>query len=65
MALTSQRCAFVQKHDILLITENNMLSSHSKRSQVLCLNNKLYFLKQKNLCSSEIVWYFTGVYIIK
>ena len=40
------RCAFAQKHDIFT-HENNMLSSHVKRSPLLWLHNKLCLSQQK------------------
>ena len=54
------RRAFAWKHDIFT-RENNMLSSHVKRSPLLWLHNKSRLSQTK----SEIVWYFIGVYIIK
>ena len=54
------RCAFAQKHDIFA-RENNMLSSHVKRSPLLWLHNKLCLSQQKAI---KMKWYFIGVYII-
>jgi len=52
------RWAFARKHDIFT-SENNMLSSHVKRSPLLWLHIKRAFRSE-----SEMVWYFIGVYII-
>ena len=57
------RWAFPQKHDIFTC-ENDMLFSHVKRSLLLWLHNTLHPSQQKKKLS-KMVWYFTGVYIIK
>ena len=54
--------AFARKLDIFTC-ENNMLPSHVKISPLLWLHNKLHRFRPKNYLS-EMVWHFTGVYII-
>ena len=48
---------------IIFTRENNMLSSHVKRSTLLWLHNKSR-LSNMFEAKSEMVWYFIGVYII-
>ena len=57
------RWGLVRKHDNFT-WENNMLSSHVKRSTLLWLHDKSRLSQQKTILKSDMVWYFTDFYII-
>ena len=50
------------RENMIFTCENNMLSSHVKRSPLLWLHNKSRLSHEK--CLTEMVLYFIGVYII-
>ena len=53
----------LSRENMIFTWENNMLSSHVKRSPLLWLRNKSR-LSQEKKCLTEVVLYFIGVYII-
>ena len=52
----------LSRENMIFTCENNMLSSHVKRSPLLWLHNKSRLSQEK--CLTEMVLYFIGVYII-
>ena len=52
---------FPRKHDNFTY-ENNMFSSHVKRSSLLWVDNNSRFCSKK-LLKEEILWHFIGVYL--
>ena len=53
----------LSRENMIFTCENNMLSSHVKRTPLLWLHNKSRLSQEK--CLTEMVLYFIGVYIIK
>ena len=52
----------LSRENMIFTCENNVLSSHVKRSPLLWLHNKSRLSQEK--CLTEMVLYFIGVYII-
>ena len=52
----------LSRENMIFTCENNMLSSHVKRTPLLWLHNKSRLSQEK--CLTEMVLYFIGVYII-